>query len=254
MFKIAIRLRRANLLTATHVWFAREVRPADAVKLVAYRHCRSTEAVNGFTRESQFTKLIRIDRPDDEILKDFTKTSQYEVRRASKESLSFGLVQEAETFRTFFNEFAVSKNLPPLAPQLLAAYWPQLVITEVSAAGEPLVMHAYLLDKGVSRAALWKSASHFRSLEGAEGQQQRNLIGRANRLLHFSDMKYLRDEGFETYDLGGYAPHTDDPALKRINDFKDSLGGQLVEESNYLSAGTRVAMRLSETIPFLRKG
>lgn len=254
MFKIAIRLKRANLLTATHVWFAQEVRPADAVKLVAYRHCRSTETVSGFTRESQFTKLIRIDRPDDAILKDFSKTSQYEIRRAQKEDLSFGLVDAPDSFRTFFNDFAVTKSLQPLVPRLLDAYWPQLLVTQMSAGGESLVMHAYLLDKGIRRAALWRSASHFRSAEGADQQQRRNLIGRANRLLHFSDMKHLRDQGYEVYDLGGYAPNTNDPSLQRINEFKDSLGGDLVEESNYLSAGTRVAMRLSETVPFRKAG
>jgi hypothetical protein len=125
-----------------------------------------------------------------------------------------------------------------------------MLVTEMSVGGQPLVMHAYLQDKTIGRVALWKSASHFRTLEGAEGQQQRNLIGRANRLLHFSDMKHLRNDGFEIYDLGGYAPDTDDLALKRINDFKDSFGGELVEESNYLSAGTRAAMRLSKAIPF----
>ena len=32
---------------------------------------------------------------------------------------------------------------------------------------------------------------------------------------------HLRDQGFQTYDFGGYAAGTTDPALQHINEFKD---------------------------------
>jgi hypothetical protein len=36
-------------------------------------------------------------------------------------------------------------------------------------------------------------------------------------------------------EIGGYAPTTDHPKMRRISYFKDSFGGQLIEENNYMS-------------------
>ncbi|NDF01518.1 MAG: hypothetical protein EB034_25115, partial [Verrucomicrobia bacterium] len=63
-------------------------------------------------------------------------------------------------------------------------------------------------------------------------------------LLHFRDMTWLREQGFKTYDFGGYAANTADPALQHINEFKDSFGGELVEESNYASAAISLLRRV----------
>ena len=45
----------------------------------------------------------------------------------------------------------------------------------------------------------------------------------------------MRDQGMKVYDFGGYAPNTDDGIIAKINDFKDSFGGTVAEESSYTS-------------------
>ena len=75
--------------------------------------------------------------------------------------------------------------------------------------------------------------------------ERRSLIGRANRALHYLNMLNFKDRGITTYDLGGYALGTQDPELQEVNEFKDSFGGQLIEESNYISLPLHWARKLN---------
>jgi hypothetical protein len=85
----------------------------------------------------------------------------------------------------------------------------------------------------MGRVRLIRSASLFRET----GHEERQKIGRANRLLHFHDILLFQQEGLGLYDLGGYYPDKAplNAELKRINEFKESFGGQLKSEANYLS-------------------
>lgn len=244
MITIPLALQRTKAVQASHIWFAAKPKPGDALKLTYYYHCKFTGPVQGFERHAKFTKLVDVNRPDETIQKDFRKNTQYEVRRAQKEGLAFSLVDNPDVFLQFYNGFATTKDQPPMDSKILRSYWPHMVVTQMTNAAEVLVMHSYVMDKTLGRATLYHSASQFRGSEGEDGQQKRNLIGRANRLLHFRDMTWLRDQGFKTYDFGGYAAGTTDPALQHINDFKDSFGGELVEESNYASAAITLLRRV----------
>lgn len=252
MLTIKLSLQRTKAVQAAHIWFAAKPKGADALNLAYYYHCKFTGPVKGFERHAKFTKLVNVDRTDEAIQKDFRKNTQYEVRRAQKEGLAFSVLDNAEVFREFYDGFAATKDMERMDPKILRAYWPHLAVTQMTTAAEVLVMHCYVMDKSSGRATLWHSASQFRGADGADAQQRRNLIGRANRLLHFRDMTWLRDQGFKTYDFGGYAAGTTDPALQHINEFKDSFGGELVEESNYASAAIRLLRRVKSALKLRR--
>jgi len=67
---------------------------------------------------------------------------------------------------------------------------------------------------------LLHSASLYRLEEDdAEG---RNLIGIANRYLHFEEMKYYKSLGKKIYDWGGAGMQED---VVHITEFKKSFGG-----------------------------
>ena len=89
----------------------------------------------------------------------------------------------------------------------------------------------YMKDDKLGRVRLWYSASNFRQYE--KQNLSRNIIARANKSLHYDDMKYFKRKEYLLYDFGGYAYKTDSPDLIGINNFKDQFGGDLVEESNY---------------------
>jgi hypothetical protein len=96
----------------------------------------------------------------------------------------------------------------------------------------PLVIHATIVDRESGRARILQTASLFRNAQtGHEGR----FFSEAARLLYWEQMLYFRERGIHYLDIGGYAPATDDPKMRGINYFKDSFGGQLIEENNYMS-------------------
>jgi lipid II:glycine glycyltransferase (peptidoglycan interpeptide bridge formation enzyme) len=90
-------------------------------------------------------------------------------------------------------------------------------------------MHAYVADRDASRIRLLYSASHFR---GTEDTEERNLVGRANRFLHWSEIQSAQEAGFELYDLGGLPINHNDPAKNAIARFKSEFGGTPILEYN----------------------
>lgn len=236
MVSVEVPFRNTRLVSAHHRWFAETPAPSDRLKFACYYQCRSTAEHAGFQRELKFTKLLDISRDEDAILAAFSKTSRYEVRRAGKEGLEFSTVNDMAAFQRFYDEFADAKKLGHLNPVVLERYWPVMRVTQIALDGEVFVMHGYILDRENSRVNLNWSASQFR---GMDDKDRRRLYGRANRRLYFEDMLWSKKEGFTCYDFGGYAKGTSDKSLAAVNEFKDSFGGELVEESNYVSLALR---------------
>jgi len=185
----------------------------------------------GFKRFPKFTKLIDI---SDDLFKDsFSKTTLYEIRRAKLDAIMCDISNDIETYITFYNKFLVEKNLPGLLTiDELKRYGDAFMIRMATLHAHPLfVFHTYLYDSSIKRVRLLHSVSdiHGQSLT----TEQKALLSKANRLLHYEDMLYLKNIGCNTYDFGGYAYNTSDKSLIGINQFKDNFGGVLVEESNY---------------------
>lgn len=233
MLRFEFPLQRLPFGKATHTWFAERPAPADAWGLAIYYQAKSTEPVRGFIREAKHTKFISLLGSEDDIFDQIGKNTKPKIKRAISEGgLRYAVIESADEVRDLYNEFARGKGRPPLDERSFRAYWPKMLATKISSDGDALVMHAFLVDESLKRANHLYSASLFRSTDDSE---RRSLIGRANRALHYLNMLNFKDRGVTTYDLGGYALGTQDPELQEVNEFKDSFGGQLIEESNYIS-------------------
>jgi lipid II:glycine glycyltransferase (peptidoglycan interpeptide bridge formation enzyme) len=88
-----------------------------------------------------------------------------------------------------------------------------------------------------TRARLFYSASHFRKSEDSE---LRNLIGRANRLLHWEDIRFFKEMGLSCYDFGGWYGGREDVEKLAINQFKESFGGEKQREYTYIVPVTAI--------------
>lgn len=244
MLRFEFPLQRLPIGKASHTWFAERPDPADAWKLAIYYQAKSTEPMRGFVRESKHTKFISLAGTEDEIFEQIGKNTKPKIKRALSEGgLRFSVIDQPDEVRDLYNEFARGKGRPPLDERSFRAYWPKMLATKISSDSDALVMHAFLVDEGLKRANHLYSASLFRSTDDGD---RRNLIGRANRALHYLNMLSFKDRGITTYDLGGYALNTKDPELQEVNEFKDSFGGQLIEESNYVSLPLHWARKLNK--------
>jgi hypothetical protein len=181
--------------------------------------------------KQRHTVIVGLTDADDDLTGQMQRRTRYEVRRAaSRDELTAEVLGSpgddvVGAFADYYDEFARSKDLPPIfRPRLEAmARARMLVLSRVQRADEPpLAWHAYA-SSGL-RSILLYSASLFRDLDRKE---DRNMVGRANRYLHWQDMLSFRAAGHTAYDLGGIDVDERDPATTRIAAFKKSFGGEV---------------------------
>lgn len=183
------------------------------------------------------THIIDLSEKPANLFSRISSNGRYKIKRAEREGCIPAITSspsavDLSTFSDFFDTFAKLKSLPPAnRPKLAAlAQSDSLIISSISAPdGQVLAMHAYVRDPLLRRARLLYSASHFR---GVEDTGLRNLIGRANRLLHWHEIERLHEQRYAQYDLGGIAPDSSDPAKRAIAQFKREFGGTEVTEYN----------------------
>jgi lipid II:glycine glycyltransferase (peptidoglycan interpeptide bridge formation enzyme) len=177
-------------------------------------------------------------------MSDFSRNTRNEIRKATKEGVIFSVCNNLDKFITFYNQFAKQKGLKQI-DDLDYFEKNQILITEAVYNSEVLCMHSYIIDTDSSRARLLHSASLFREIDD---KSIKALVGKSNRFLHYMDMLHFKNEKFITYDLGGYAYNTDNDSLKNINKFKDSFGGELIENSNYIPIHYYIAGKIKALI------
>lgn len=226
---IEFNMKALGIMPVKIIWFA--AKPAKWRFLNSYyKQSTCTEPVAGYYRSPFFTKTIDLGNTLDEIESHFDPKTKYEVRRAIKDGITTHTNGNTDDFIKFYNAFAKTKRLGLIHASGLAKYQSDLFITYAVSNKQVVVMHAYVTDRNAGRTRLLYSASLFRNEQDTSNKA---VIGRANRLLHTADIRFFKVNGFMVYDLGGYAPDTTDAALVNINQFKDSFGGILVEETDY---------------------
>lgn len=217
--------KKSKAIPIIDCWYAEHALAMDGV--IRYQEAeRPIGAV-----PQKFETLLSDLREDEEtILSHYSKNCRYEVRRAPKE----GVVcvakcgkeiteQDILAFTDFFEQFWASKGISYNEKEKCRAMMRQyaaagaMALTTASIGDKLLVYHTYILDK--RRVRLYQSASQFRTDESITT----NIIGFANRYLHYQDMLFFKNKGKEQYDWGG-AGRTED--VESITKFKESFGGK----------------------------
>jgi len=238
-----------RLVTAYFAESVAELPPADVAFLF--------QATKPLGRSRPFRTLhLDLGLDEDRLFGDCSKNNQYKIRRASgRDGLEFETLrrptaEELGAFAAFYDRFAEGKGLSPCdLPNLqaLRAAGGAIVSRVTAGDGEILCQHLYVADG--ERCRLLHSASHFREVEDSA---RRSLIGRANRALHWHDIRSSKQEGHRIYDFGGFAIDSPDPVVRRIAEFKASFGGSPVVEHHGAVGLTplgRLALWLSRARP-----
>jgi hypothetical protein len=182
------------------------------------------------------TLLVDLTSDEESLMRECAKNSRYEINRAAKsDNLDVDFLispspVNMHDFGRFYDVFARSKGRPKLNTSRLDELRKGGALALSVARdqeGLELCYHIYVADREARRARLLYSASHFRNFSD---RSYRNMIGRANRYLHWKDFAHLRNHGFSTYDFGGLPPQGASRDLQNIGDFKRSFGGREVIE------------------------
>ena len=220
-------IRKKMGLTYRQHWFARQARGGWG--LTTLRQFIGDQ-VPGFPfhKQTQHTLLIDLTQDDEALQSGMSKNMRAQLRKAEKDGFVWEQTEDLAGFRELFNNFAADKGLKALSKGVLEAEKEHLFVARILFEGKAVVAHAYLVDREERRARFLYGAT-VRLAEGVDA----NLVGRANRLAHYLEMGHFRTIGLKTFDFGGYALDTLDAQKQGINQFKESFGGRIVEESTF---------------------
>lgn len=195
-----------------------------------YKQCSFSGFIPGYFRTAFYTSVVDLSRTEEEIFQAFDKDTRRLIKKAQSNGFSITEEINLDKFRVLYNRFALSKKISPLSPMIFKNAR-NIVIRKVLHNGCDLVAHCYLIDNEERKVRL------LHSVTGADNSSEfpgPSLLGQANRLLHFDDIKYFKNNGHLEYDLGGIAVKTSDKKLLAINKFKECFGGRMVMDTDYL--------------------
>ena len=228
-----------NTFSTENIWFEsfdscdelkKTETSADTVRVYA----NPTEITGkNVVSQKQYTVISDIaGKSDEELMKGFPSNLRNEIRRAERENTvskiyssedilkdSSVLDRMADFYTNMYKEKGMDGVTLPIGELLSYARKGALVISTASIEGAETVFHSYVASGKNTR--LLHSCSEFRVADNA----MRNAIGRANKFLHFEDMRYFRDLGADIYDWGGLSS-AEEP--NGIDKFKLSFGGEMI--------------------------
>jgi hypothetical protein len=177
------------------------------------------------------TLVIDLAADEDQLLEEMSKDTRSKIRRAmQKDPLEVAALDDpssaaVDAFADFYDRFAAVQSVSgAFRPRLHAlARRGNLVLTTVTGEdSEPLVQHAYVAARG--RSYMLYSGS---TLALAADSGARNLIGRANRYLHWHDIRHFKERGYALYDFGGLDVSERSEKTAGIARFKRGFGGEV---------------------------
>ena len=158
-----------------------------------------------------------------EIMAKMKSNTRNEIRRAEREECRFAIDDGFDEFIPFYNAFCDSKGYGDHVSRARLSKFKNILVTRVVCGDDTLAMHVTQLDPTGKIAILVLSGSQ-RLGKGVNTK----LIGWGNRYLHFKELEWLKEHGYETYDWSGVCLDPHNPQ-HTIGQFKLSFGGTLVE-------------------------
>jgi hypothetical protein len=222
-------VRQTRFSRLAEFFFDEESEPPD-VDII--EHFQRSRPIPGARCRDSYTHHLDLRQDPQTLFSAFSPTCQYQIRRAERDELKEEAWMSArdelvDDFIAFFDRCARGKGLP-LAPAKRLRTLTKAGVLDLSTVtrhDDPLVWHAYF--RAGNRVRLLHSASLLRAHNDTATP---NMIGRANRYLHWYDILRYQDAGISLFDFGGWYSGRDDDELLRTNAFKESFGGRVVHE------------------------
>lgn len=218
------------------VWFAKE--PLKKSGIVAYYQAEFEPVLGKANKYITITNDLM--ESEEDIKSHFSKSCKYKVNRAAREDVKVVIKnsseitdQDIDEFLTFFREFWESKDCSfddgDSVRRDLMDYRKgnNLTLAYTYVCGEKAIYHTHVHDESTAR--LLHSASLYRLQSDLEGTNK-NLIGMANRYMHYVEMCHFKELGKSVYDWGGAGRGED---VINITEFKESFGGTVKTDYNF---------------------
>ena len=207
--------------------------------LSIYNYVYSENKSCFFVRARKSTLITDLRKSESEIERKIRKNFRYDIRRASKEQLTYRVSKdESIEFLRLYKLLAKEFDLPIIhSDDLLSFPVKNRLFTVVEQGGNILAIHFYILDDKVVRLNYSVTVNGRGSVDSQE-------VGRANKWLHWEDIKYFKGNAIQFYDWGGVEKSEIDAKKNGINKFKCSFGGEERVYCNFVSAPLYILLAL----------
>lgn len=222
------------------IWFYNKkekfINDSDVIQLYGIK-----DQINGLKGNVQYSLYIDLTKNENEIFNNFKKTVKYDINKSENDGVKIEYYDSKElknnkkiidTFEIMYNQMYEEKGLKTkLSRDTFESYIDSdmAILSKVSKDNTDIIYHVYLADDNCTRFLY--SCSNFRS----DDQNMKNIIGRANKSLHWNDIKYFKQKNLKIYDLGGVRSFNNPNG---IDLFKMSFGGEKIVYYNYEYANT----------------
>ncbi len=212
-------------------WFGYKYNLWDFFSFNAGMHVKNNQnkKVPGI-RADTHTLELDLTQDTESIFAGFAKQIRQQYKISENEGITTYFHSDIDGFVHFFNNFASRKNTFTTSRRRIEEMGDNLKLAYAEHNGEILAAHSYLADEDTGVVRHMHSAT-----KRLDDMTDKNLVGRANKYLTVKDILYFKENGFTTFDFGGYAAETKDESLQGINKFKLLFGGKLVGCKNYYS-------------------
>jgi hypothetical protein len=216
-----------------HVWFPDdEYSCEEKCDLVRYYGSRSMHE-NCFQSLPLKTIIIDLTQPANEIFAAFKRQHRQQIKKSDADGLVIQILDSAtilkdikvlddlaQMYHMMYRDKGMTKGLDVDILKQYANHG-MLWITMALYSGEPIIYHTSISDHHTVRVL--QSCSIFRE----QDQQIQQVIGRANKRLHWDEMQCFKELGVVAYDFGGiFSDASIDPG---INQFKLGFGGECTD-------------------------
>ena len=226
---------KGKKFTTEHIWFEDfgTIKHLESKSDRAVIHANTTK----LTDDASLQYSLITDLANDEacIFDSFSSTVKNEIRRAEREQVvceiydsaclkisNEKLISFSEMYGAMYSQKGMDVRVP-MNEINAYVYNDAFILSAAVLNNVPCVYHAYITD-GV-RTRLLYSCSEFRVKDNA----MKNAIGRANKMLHWYDLRYFKGQNLSSYDWGGISS-PDQP--NGIDKFKMSFAGRPTQYYN----------------------
>lgn len=234
-------------LKVNQIWYPRETSIKAILKEyrkvdIIFAHGVDERETKGYFRAHQIfhTCMNDLTQSEEDMLANINKAVKYQFRRSEKDDIRIEFYTKEDikanpdllyTFKDIYERMYTAKgsdtklNITAIEQYLKVD---GIIFSAVWHGEEMIIFHSYVYDDQDAR--LLHSASFFRD-ENADHA----LIGRANKRLHWEDIKYFKQKGLLRYDWGGIS---DFENPNGIDEFKLKFGGEKVTYYNVFAGNS----------------
>jgi lipid II:glycine glycyltransferase (peptidoglycan interpeptide bridge formation enzyme) len=210
------------------------------------------EAINKpeTAENNEFTTLVvDLTKNEEELFGSLDKQCRQLIRRARREGIKFEYLNSSELsneklnkYIDYYNKFAQYKNINACQDSLLKQLRDNNSLSVCCAIyeNEILACNIYASDDTYTR--------HIYSASLLYDPEIRNLVGRANRMLHWEAMLNFKNLAIKYYDMGGISY---DEEIVNITHFKLEFGGEVKKYYSYIQLNTLKGKIYNKAINFI---